>query len=138
MAVGIFVEPDFYTIGIGNFLFCFFSNIAYHLENGQWGNRFPYLMKHLYDGLLEKQYVGNAIDELHTVKKEFSYISPQKVIWDIEDLSQQPPWGNDILEDITDLSNYFVTSEGEELFDVLFKAFGVAKDDNENIEIKQL
>ena len=38
-------------------------------------------MKHLYDGLLEKQYVGNAIDELHTVKKEFSYISPQKVIW---------------------------------------------------------
>ena len=49
-------------------------------------------MKHLYDGLLEKQYVGNAIDELHTVKKEFSCISPQKVIWDIEDLSQQPPW----------------------------------------------
>jgi len=42
MAVGIFVEPDFYTIGTGNFLFCFFSNIAYHLENGQWGNRFPY------------------------------------------------------------------------------------------------
>lgn len=95
-------------------------------------------MKHLYDGLLEKQYVGNAIDELHTVKKEFSYISPQKVIWDIEDLSQQPPWGNDILEDITDLSNYFVTSEGEELFDVLFKAFGRAKDDHENVEIKQL
>ena len=88
-------------------------------------------MKHLYDGLLEKQYVGNAIDE-------FSYISPQKVIWDIEDLSQQPPWGNDISEDITDLSNYFVTSEGEDLFDVLFKAFGRAKDDHENVEIKQL
>ena len=138
MAVGIFVEPDFYTIGTGNCLFCFFSNIAYHLENGQWGNRFPYLMKHLYNGLLEKQYVGNAIDELHTIKKEFSYISPQKVIWDIEDLSQQPPWENDISEDITDLSNYFVTSEGEDLFDVLFKAFGRAKDDHENVKIKQL
>ena len=102
------------------------------------GNRFPYLMKHLYNGLLEKQYVGNAIDELHTIKKEFSYISPQKVIWDIEDLSQQPPWENDISEDITDLSNYFVTSEGEDLFDVLFKAFGRAKDDHENVKIKQL
>lgn len=46
--------------------------------------------------------------------------------------------GNDISEDITDLSNYFVTSEGEDLVNILFKAFGVAKDDNENIEIKQL
>ena len=46
--------------------------------------------------------------------------------------------GNDISEDITDLSNYFVTSEGDDLFDILFEAFGVAKDDNENVEIKQL
>ena len=46
--------------------------------------------------------------------------------------------GNDISEDITDLSNSFVTSEGEDLFDVLFKAFGRAKDDHENVEIKQL
>lgn len=138
MAVGIFVDPDFYTIGTGNFLHCFFSNIAYHLENGQWGDRFPYLMENLYNGLLEKQYVENAIEELHTVKKEFSHIPPQKIIWDIEDLSQQPPWGNDISEDITDLSNYFVTSEGDDLFDVLFEALDVAKDDNENVEIKQL
>lgn len=138
MSVGIFVDPDFYTIGTGNFLHCFFSNIAYHLENGQWGDRFPYLMENLYNGLLEKQYVENAIEELHTVKKEFSHIPPQKIIWDIEDLSQQPPWGNDISEDITDLSNYFVTSEGDDLFDVLFEALDVAKDDNENVEIKQL
>ena len=85
-----------------------------------------------------REKVINAINELHTVKKESSRIPPQKVIWDIEDLSQQPPWGNDISEDITDLSNYFVTSEGDDLFDILFEAFGVAKDDNENIEIKQL
>ena len=95
-------------------------------------------MENLYNGLLEKQYVENAIEELHTVKKEFSHIPPQKIIWDIEDLSQQPPWGNDISEDITDLSNYFVTSEGDDLFDVLFEALDVAKDDNENVEIKQL
>ena len=80
----------------------------------------------------------NAIDELHTVKKEFSRIPPQKVIWDIEDLSRQPPWGNDISEDITDLSNYFVTSEGDDLFDILFEALDVAKDDNENVELRQL
>ena len=138
MAVGIFVEPDFYTIGTGNFLFCFFSNIAYHLENGQWGNRFPYLMKHLYDGLLEKTICKECNRWIAYCKKEFSYISPQKVIWDIEDLAQQPPWGNDISEDITDLSNYFVTSEGEDLFDILFEALDVAKDDNENVELRQL
>ena len=138
MSIGIYVDPDFYTIGAGSFVNCFFSNIAYHLEKGQWGDRFPYLMEHLYNGLLEKQYVENAIDELHTVKKEFSRIPPQKVIWDIEDLSRQPPWGNDISEDITDLSNYFVTSEGDDLFDILFETLDVAKDDNENVELRQL
>lgn len=138
MSIGIFVDPDFYTIGAESFVHCFFSNIAYHLENGQWGDRFPCLMEHLYNGLLEKKHVKKAIEELHTVKKEFARIPPQKVIWDIEDLSQQPPWGKDISEDITGLSNYFVTSEGEDLFDVLFEALEAAKDDNENVEIKQL
>ena len=99
------------------------------------------------DSLTDETFVRRAIREticrecnrwIAYCKKEFSYISPQKVIWDIEDLAQQPPWGNDISEDITDLSNYFVTSEGEDLFDVLFKAFGRAKDDHENVEIKQL
>lgn len=56
------------------------------------------------------------------------HISPEKVVWDIEDLSKQPPWGNNISEEITDLSNYFVTSSGEDLIIMLKDALDMAKE----------
>ena len=56
----------------------------------------------------------------------------------IEDLSKQPPWGNDISEAITDLSNYFVTSDGEDFLTILFHALEKAKDVNEDVNIESM
>ncbi|MBE9175423.1 hypothetical protein IQ225_09140 [Synechocystis salina LEGE 06155] len=50
---------------------------------------------------------------------KLSKFSPDKVIWDIENLDIIPPWGNGISSDITDLLNYFVTSSGRDLIAVL-------------------
>ncbi len=36
------------------------------------------------------------------------------------------PWGDDIGSDITDLSNYFVTSEGEDLITIITHAIDKA------------
>jgi hypothetical protein len=44
------------------------------------------------------------------------------VVWDIDNPEARPPWGDDISSDITDLSNYFVTSDGRDLFEVLDEA----------------
>lgn len=46
------------------------------------------------------------------------------MIWDINDLSKQPPWGDKISERITSLTNYYVTSDGRDFID----AFNMALD----------
>lgn len=48
------------------------------------------------------------------------------MIWDIDDRSLTPPWGDNISDDITDLSNYFVTSEGEDFLSVFAAALDKA------------
>lgn len=138
MAVGFKVKFYWYQVGSGDFLNSFFSTVAYNLENMNWGSRFPVIMRELYQGQLRLKNIGQAIEELNTIKKEFQMCSPDKVIWDIEDLSKQPPWGNNISKDITDLSNYFVTSEGEDFLSTLLHALEKAKEVSSDVEIKSL
>ena len=69
------------------------------------------------------------------IKKELEAFTPDQVVRNIEDLSQQPPWGSDISEDITDLSNYFVTSDGEDFLSVFFDALETAKEIDSDVEI---
>ena len=135
MAVGFQVQFYWYEIGHGDFLYSFFSTVAYHLEGNQWGSRFPVIMNELYQGNINREDVDIAIQELSTMKKELQAFTPDKVIWDIKDLSKQSPWGNNISEDITDLSNYFVTSDGEDFMTVFFHALEKAKEVSADIEL---
>ena len=118
-------------------IFCihFFSTVAYNLENQEWGSRFPVIMNKLYQGKVDGENIDKAIEELSIIKEELRKFSPDKVIWDIDDLSKQPPWGENISKDITDLSNYFVTSDGEDFMMVFYRALEKAKEVNAGIEI---
>lgn len=115
-----------------------FSTVAYNLENENWGSRFPIIMNELYQGKIKRRYIDKVLEELSIIKKELQAFSPEKVVWDIEDLSKRPPWGNDISKDITDLSNYFVTSDGNEFLTVFSHALEKAKEVNDKIEIKSM
>ena len=75
--------------------------------------------------------VPNAKVELNTIENELKNLSPDKAIWDIEDLTKQPPWGNKISNQITDLSNYFITSDGRDFLTIFQNALDAA------IEIKK-
>jgi 2,3-bisphosphoglycerate-dependent phosphoglycerate mutase len=44
--------------------------------------------------------------------------------------------GDKISTDITSLANYFVTSDGEDLLDVMFNALQTSYNEKENIEIE--
>ena len=138
MAVGFKVKFYWYQIGQGDFLHSFFSTVAYNLENRIWGSRFPIIMNELYQGKVEYKNIIMALEELDIIKKELKSFNPQDVVWDIEDLSKQPPWGNNISKDITDLSNYFVTSDGNDFLTVFFHALEKAKEVNCEIEIKSI
>ena len=136
MAVGFKVMFFWYQIGTGDFLHSFFSTVAYNLENGRWGSRFPVIMNELYQGKLARENTDKALEELRIIRKELQKFSPEKVVWDIEDLSKQPPWGKNISKDITNLSNYFVTSSGDDFLTVFSRALEQAKEVNAAIEIK--
>lgn len=128
MAIGLKVKFFWYQIGSGDFMFAFFSTVAHNLEKGNWGTRFPVIMNELYQGEIGVEKIDQALEELRTIKEELQKFTPDKVVWDIEDLSKQPPWGDHISSDITDLSNYFVTSEGSDLLSICFQALETAKE----------
>lgn len=138
MAVGFKIDFLFYQIGHGDFLHSFFSTISYHLEPDGWGTKYPYLLKHLYNGKLFWSDVPKAMKEVEEIRSRLEQFNPKDVVWDIEDLSKKPPWGDKISNDITNLSNYFVTSDGRDLFDVLLKALQDSLSEKTDIEIASL
>ncbi|WP_342512465.1 immunity 70 family protein [Sporosarcina sp. FSL K6-1522] len=138
MAVGFKVKYYWYQVGHRDFLHSFFSTISYHLERNGWGTDYPFLLNELYNGKLENKNTDSAINELEAIKKELQKFSPSQVVWDIEDLSKRPPWGDNISKDITTLSNYFITSEGEGLIDMLMKALEKGQKTNSDVYIESI
>ena len=138
MVVGLSTGLRFFTVGNGDFFNSFFSTIFMRLENGEWGSRFPVIMNNLYQGLVHERDLETLYSELKTVQEELKSFSPNDVIWDFEDLSLTPPWGNDISPDIHNLSHYFITSNGENLFDVLYLAVERSRAAKVTLEVKSL
>ncbi|MBQ9068035.1 MAG: immunity 70 family protein [Eggerthellaceae bacterium] len=138
MSVGLQTKYYWYTVGTGDFLHSFFSTIAVNLEGGEWGSRFPCLMKELYSGEIAPQRIVEAKAELSQIKKELEKLPPSEVVWDIERLDAKPPWGDSVSDSIADLSNYFVASEGEDLFEVFDAALSMAEEIGEPVKIVSL
>lgn len=127
MAVGFTVKRYLYTIGGGDFLHAFFSTVCGRLENENWGSKYPYIMRELYQGELPVEYLQQATEELRQIKQGLSRLAPDQVIWDIEDRSLMPPWGDQISDSIINLGNYFVTSSGEDFLEVFHNALTKAQ-----------
>ncbi len=122
-------------IGTADFLHSFFSTISGNLEAGEWGSRFPILLKKFYRGKLQQPDAIEALAELDRIKTELAKIQPSKVIWDIEHREKNPPWGNNISPEITNLSNYFVTSTGRDMIDVLREVLEELRDSGGVLEV---
>ena len=135
---GLTVGFYWFQIGTGDFLHSFFATVALRLENGLWGSKYPVIMNELYQGELPANKTDLAIDELIQIKEGLRGLSSEQVVWDIEDLSKQPPWGNKISPDITDLSSYFVTSDGEDFIGVLERALKTAAEEGDALKIESL
>ena len=136
--VGFKVKYYWFLIGSEDFLFSFFSTVAYNLENKKWGTKFPVIMNELYLGELNSSRIPEAINELEQMKQGLAKYSPNKVIWNIKNLSAQPPWGTNISDDITDLSNYFVTSDGEDFITIFNHALLKAEELNCALKITSI
>lgn len=138
MAVGFKARYNWFQVGSGDFLYSFFSTICYHLESRKWGSKYPYIMRDLYRGKLKVEHIEKAMDELVKIRKGLQKLPPNRVIWNLEDLSQKPPWGDNISKDIKNLADYFVTSGGYNLLDVLVEALNTAKECGTDLEIESI
>jgi hypothetical protein len=138
MTVGIKVDYLWFQIGNGEFLNAFFSTISYHLEPNGWGSKYPIVMKDLYNGNVSWEKVPELKNEIIEIRKDLGKISPKKVIWNYEDLEQNPPWRDNISPEITSLANYFVTSNGEDLFEVILKAIDDSYSEKIDLKIESI
>ena len=133
MALAFNVGSDSYEIGSAPFLKAFFSTVFVLVENEDWGSQFPVIMNDLYSGWVDSSQAGAARDELKSVKTQLSRFSPSHVVWDFENRDSRPPWGDDKSDSITSMADYFVTSGGKDLIEVLDEA--LAKSNALNVPV---
>ena len=136
MTLFFYVGDSFFEIGSPDFLFSFFSTIAYRLENKKWGSIYYNIMKRLYRGRLDYHYSSKALKELIAISSELKSFNPNQIVWDYDHPNNLPPWGQNISSDITDLSNYFVTSDGNDLIKVMITVLKESIIHKEDIFIK--
>jgi 2,3-bisphosphoglycerate-dependent phosphoglycerate mutase len=127
--VGVHLKASDFTYAIGSkdFFGSFFDTIDYHLTRGIFNKKYPTVLKEFYNGRLAYDSLIKAERELKDIQQRLKKLDPSKIIWDRDDLAKRPPWGDNISNEITDLSNYFVTSDGKDLFEVLFEAIEKAR-----------
>lgn len=104
-------------IGFDIVLHSLLSTVALHLEGGNWGARFPLIMFKLYQGKLDAEDAAAALRELQAMQAGLACLSPGHVVWDINDLARQPPWGEAINPGTTSMANYHATVESTNLLD---------------------
>jgi 2,3-bisphosphoglycerate-dependent phosphoglycerate mutase len=138
MAVGIKVGAGVDLLGDGAFVTAFFSTVAGNLEADGWATRFPTVMGPLYDGALAAELVPLARAELAEIRAQLSRLPVERIIWDLGDPSARPPWGDEIAPDITDLGNYFVTMDGNDVFAVLDEALAYAQSSGQGAGLRSI
>jgi 2,3-bisphosphoglycerate-dependent phosphoglycerate mutase len=135
MSVGLLVGNHRYEIGSASFLKAFFSTIVMRLEAGNWGSRYPTVMRRLYMGEVAGRELDDLRDELKDIRRRLKAFTPDNVVWDFESPEKQPPWGKKIHVDIKSLSDYFWTADGKELFEVLLRAIDEASSAEEMVRV---
>jgi 2,3-bisphosphoglycerate-dependent phosphoglycerate mutase len=120
MTIGFKQGSVITEIGPGGILHSLFSTIAYHLEGGDWGAKYPVVMKKLYSGSLSSQDVKEAYIEMNKIKTGLGKLMPEQIIWDIEDVTKAPPWGRVSPSHVKSMSDYYVTTTGRNLVNEIF------------------
>lgn len=123
LRVFLWVDIKRYEIGSPAFFHCFFSTVAYRLENDAWGSVYPRIMLDFYKGRLRHAAAPQALGELDAIQLGFEMMPPTDIIWDYDDLERQPPWADGALDGVACAAECFFTPREEHLFTVLRQAF---------------
>jgi 2,3-bisphosphoglycerate-dependent phosphoglycerate mutase len=134
--VALYAGDESKEVGAASFFHCFVSTVSVNLEPVGPGTRFPVLVRKLVSGTVASGELEALRLELQTIRQELNRFPPSRVVWDINRRDKLPPWGSKISPSISSLGNYFVTSEGEDLFEVLFASLARAASAKRPLELK--
>jgi hypothetical protein len=126
MTVGIQAGSSISEVGASSFFNAFFSTLTGLLEPEGRGTRFPVIAGDFYEGHISSGQTDKARSELVLIQAELAQHPPSAVIWDFEDRTKQPPWGDDFSPNITSMANYFVSSTGRDMFELMLEVFDYA------------
>jgi hypothetical protein len=135
VAVSIIVGNESFEIGHWTLLNSFFDTIRYHVSELD-SIQYKALLVDLYKGHLRHQDAVGVVEDLVAIKSAFKSLEANQVIWDIRDLDKKPPWGNHISPHIKCLANYFVTSDGKDLFDLLIYVLQISSEKRLDVFIR--
>ncbi len=127
MSITLHTKTQTFEIGTSDFFRSFFDSIDYHLTRRFFDKKYPTILGEFQQGYLTFNNLDKAEKELRLSQKKLDKYNPSELIWDKYNLGKKPPWGDNISKDITSLSNYFVTSDGKDLFGVIYEAIEQAK-----------
>ncbi|WP_308921490.1 Imm70 family immunity protein [Janthinobacterium sp. J1-1] len=122
-------------IGINVVLHSLLSTVAVRLEGGEWGARFPLIMIKLYQGRLDAPDADTALLELRQIRAGLATLAPAELIWDFNDLSRQPPWGDAVAPRTTSMADYHTTNASRNLLDEMLACVTALKDGGGVLEI---
>lgn len=138
MSVGVRVGSIVDEVGASSFFNAFFATIWGVLEPNGPGTKYPVISIEFYEGRVRADRVKRALEELKQIRRELENFPPSAVIWDYDDRTKLPPWGKNISSDITSMGNYFVSSTGRDLFDLLIEAFEDALKNKTDVTIEEI
>lgn len=136
MSVALWVGRRHFAVGSAEFLKAFFSTVFVRLEDEEWGTVYPIVMRDLYAGRLTHDRSQEALNELQRIRAGLAQLKPTQVVWDFEDRLARPPWGDAISPDIKSMADYFLTSDGENLLDVLARALEESQRVRKSVEVR--
>ena len=105
------------NLGTASFVHCFYSTVDKYVPKPE----IPHALDFLKNGKLDFPDCLEAAREFNVIRDKLSTLSPNEVIWDMDNTRESPPWGNNYSPIITSLGNYFITADGDDLIYEIIK-----------------
>jgi 2,3-bisphosphoglycerate-dependent phosphoglycerate mutase len=115
-----------------------FATITYRLEPNGRGSRFPLIMNRLYGGRLDPRDVPAALRELDEIEAGLNRLAPERVVWSFTDLRRLDDRGFPVNRGASNVSDYFVSTDGRPLLTSVREAVLRARDRQEPVELASI
>jgi hypothetical protein len=116
-------------LGTESFLHCFHSTIKVFVQG------VPLAMDFIKTRFLKSDDCLMAARDFNLIRDRLSAENPENVVWDINNPTACPPWGNEISSVITSLGNYFITADGKDLIYSIIELLQYAHDERQDVTI---